>query len=61
MRPKLELYEREEEEIEADYSAGLISLEERNKAIKNLWADFNASYLHYAERRIEDYPDWYFV
>lgn len=40
MKPRIEHYEREEEEIDADFHAGLISRSERDRAVRDLWREY---------------------
>lgn len=56
MKPSLKSYEREAEEIEADFSANLISRRERDKAIKNLWQDWKDIKEDYLQSLDEE--DW---
>lgn len=54
MRPNLKLYEQEEDEIDADYAAGHISKSERDKAMKELWDDYNQYKSDYIDELLEE-------
>lgn len=56
MKPSLKSFEREEEEILADYDAGYITEHEKNKAIKDLWKEYNLQRMSFVND--DEWEDW---